>query len=96
MKPGSKDKKIKILISGMELSELRRHTWSMAEDIGACFGIGESDVCQSSRRVKDRIRNDKKTWKKNRKDREKNNYVKNEAMTLFFSSCFTGTHDSSR
>jgi hypothetical protein len=25
MKPGSKDKKIKILISGIELSELQRH-----------------------------------------------------------------------
>jgi len=34
MKPGSKDKKIKILISGKELSELQRHTWSMAEAFG--------------------------------------------------------------
>ncbi len=34
MKPGSKDKKIQILISGIELSELQRHTWSMAEAFG--------------------------------------------------------------
>ncbi len=34
MKPGTKDKKIKILISGKELSELKRHTWLMAEAFG--------------------------------------------------------------
>ncbi|RJQ59833.1 MAG: hypothetical protein C4530_08725 [Desulfobacteraceae bacterium] len=34
MKPGSKDKKIQILISGQELSELKRHTWLMAEAFG--------------------------------------------------------------
>ena len=34
MKPGSKDKKIQILISGKELSELKRHTWLMAEAFG--------------------------------------------------------------
>jgi len=34
MKPGSKDKKIKILISGKELSEIQRHTCSMAEAFG--------------------------------------------------------------
>ena len=34
MKPGSKDKKIKILISGKELLELQRHTCSMAESFG--------------------------------------------------------------
>ncbi len=34
MKPGSKDKKIKILISGKELWELQRHTSSMAEAFG--------------------------------------------------------------
>jgi hypothetical protein len=34
MKPGSKDKKLKILISGEELSELQRHTWQMAEAFG--------------------------------------------------------------
>lgn len=48
------------------------------------FGIGESGVCQASRRVKEKFRNDKKTWKKNRKDREKDNYVKNEDLTLIF------------
>lgn len=31
MKPGSKDKKIEILISEIELLELQRHTSSMAE-----------------------------------------------------------------
>ena len=34
MNPGSKDKKLKILISGEELSELQRHTWQMAEAFG--------------------------------------------------------------
>jgi len=34
MKPGSKDLKLKILISGEELSELQRHTWQMAEAFG--------------------------------------------------------------
>ncbi|WP_289022482.1 hypothetical protein [Desulfobacter postgatei] len=34
MKPGSKDKKIKISISGKELSELQRHTWLMVEAFG--------------------------------------------------------------
>jgi hypothetical protein len=34
LKPGSEDKKIQILISGIELSELKRHTWSMAEAFG--------------------------------------------------------------
>ena len=34
MKPGSKDKKLQILISGEELSELQRHTWQMAEAFG--------------------------------------------------------------
>lgn len=34
MKPGSKDKKIQILISGNELSELKRHSGSMAEAFG--------------------------------------------------------------
>jgi len=42
----------------------QRHTDEKLKDIGACFGIGESDVCQSSRRVKDRIRNDKKNGRK--------------------------------
>ena len=34
MKPGSKDRKIKILIPGEELWELQRHTSSMAEAFG--------------------------------------------------------------
>ena len=34
MKPGSKDKKLQILISGIELSELQRHTSLMAEAYG--------------------------------------------------------------
>jgi len=34
MKPRSKDKKIQILISDQELSELKRHTVSMAESFG--------------------------------------------------------------
>ena len=34
MKPGSRDKKLPILISGEELSELQRHSWHMAEAFG--------------------------------------------------------------
>jgi hypothetical protein len=34
MKPRSKDKKIQILIADQELSELQRHTVSMAESFG--------------------------------------------------------------
>jgi hypothetical protein len=34
VKPGSRDKKPTILISGLELGELQRHTWRMAESFG--------------------------------------------------------------
>ena len=34
MKPGSKDIKLKILISGRELSELQRHSYHMADAFG--------------------------------------------------------------
>ena len=34
MKPGSKDIKINILISGEELIELKRHSWLMVEAFG--------------------------------------------------------------
>ncbi len=34
MKPGSKDIKVNILITGEELEELQKHTWSMAEAFG--------------------------------------------------------------
>ena len=34
MKPGSGDKQYRILISGRELEELKRFTWSMAEAYG--------------------------------------------------------------
>lgn len=34
MKPGSKDIKLEILISGEELSELQSHSWQMAEAFG--------------------------------------------------------------
>ncbi len=34
MKPGSADKKIDVLISGLELAELKKHTWQMAETFG--------------------------------------------------------------
>ena len=34
MKPGSRDIKLSILISGEELSELQRHSWHMAEAFG--------------------------------------------------------------
>lgn len=34
MKPGSRDIKVKMLITGEELDELQGHTWSMAEAFG--------------------------------------------------------------
>ncbi len=34
MKPSSRDKKVKLLITGLELEELQRHTWRMAESFG--------------------------------------------------------------
>jgi len=34
MKPGSRDFKVKILITGEELNELQKHTWAMAEAFG--------------------------------------------------------------
>jgi hypothetical protein len=34
MKPGSKDKKLEILITGEELSELKRYSWQMVEAFG--------------------------------------------------------------
>ena len=34
MKPGTKDIKLEILISGKELSELQRHSWQMVEAFG--------------------------------------------------------------
>jgi hypothetical protein len=34
LKPRPKDKKLYILITGEELSELQRHTWQMAEAFG--------------------------------------------------------------
>ncbi len=35
VKPGSKDRKARIFITGMELDELQRFSWMMAE----CFGL---------------------------------------------------------
>ena len=34
MKPGSRDERYQILITGRELDELKRFTWSMAEAFG--------------------------------------------------------------
>jgi len=34
MKPGSRDIKVNILITGEELEELQKHTWSMVEAFG--------------------------------------------------------------
>ncbi len=34
MKPGKHDKKIMILITRLELDELQRHVWMMAESFG--------------------------------------------------------------
>ena len=42
----------------------QRYTGEKLKDIGTYFGIGESGVSQASRRVKDKIRNDKKLERK--------------------------------
>lgn len=34
MKPGKNDIRLQVLISGFELSELKRHTWQMSEAFG--------------------------------------------------------------
>ena len=34
MKPGKKEKKASMLITGQELEELQKHTWAMAESFG--------------------------------------------------------------
>ena len=41
----------------------QRHTGEKLKDLGACFGIGESGVSLAVRRIKDRMRNDKKLTK---------------------------------
>jgi chromosomal replication initiation ATPase DnaA len=42
----------------------QRYTGAKLKDIGTCFGIGESGVSRASRRVKEKIRNDKKLGRK--------------------------------
>ncbi len=42
----------------------QRYTGEKLKDIGTYFGIGESGVPQASRRVNDKIRNDKKLERK--------------------------------
>jgi len=42
----------------------QRYTGEKLKDIGTYFGIGESGVSQASRRVMDKIRDDKKIEKK--------------------------------
>ena len=41
IKPGPRDRKFHILITGAELEELQRHTWRMAESFGLDRRIGE-------------------------------------------------------
>jgi hypothetical protein len=48
MKPGKNDLKINILITGLELDELQRHTWMMAESFGLDRRIGN---CQGKRPI---------------------------------------------
>ena len=40
MKPGKRDIKVKTLITGQELEELQKHTWSMGESFGLDRRIG--------------------------------------------------------
>ncbi|MEA3421496.1 MAG: hypothetical protein U9Q97_07470 [Acidobacteriota bacterium] len=42
----------------------KRYTDEKLKDIGAFFGVGESGVSQACRRVKDKIRKDKKLERK--------------------------------
>ena len=38
----------------------QRHTCERLKDIGACFGVGESAVSQAGRRVRDKMKTDKR------------------------------------
>ncbi|MCX6065445.1 MAG: hypothetical protein NT121_06785 [Chloroflexi bacterium] len=40
VKPGSKDRKASILITGLELDELQRFVWMMAESFGLDRRLG--------------------------------------------------------
>jgi chromosomal replication initiation ATPase DnaA len=48
----------------------QRYTGEKLKDIGTYFGIGESGVSQACRRVKDKIRNDKKLERKSQRLRK--------------------------
>ena len=58
----SPNRKKRFLISYQLLCQ--RYTGEKLKDIGTYFGIGESGVSQACRRVKDKIRNDKKLERK--------------------------------
>ena len=62
----------------------QRHTGEKHRDTGARFGIGESGVCQSSRRIKGRIRNDKKLDRKIGEIKKKLIMSRTEELTLYF------------
>jgi hypothetical protein len=53
------------------------------KDIGAYFGVGESGVCQTARRVTDRMKMDRRL-KKDRRDGKTFQIVNNEDLTLYF------------
>ncbi|BBO81236.1 hypothetical protein DSCO28_18020 [Desulfosarcina ovata subsp. sediminis] len=38
----------------------QRHTGERLKDIGACFGVGESAVCQAGRRLRNKMKTDKR------------------------------------
>jgi len=62
----------------------QRYTGEKLKDIGTYFGIGESGVSQACRRVKDKIRNDKKLERKITKIKKKLNASR--MKTLLFCS----------
>jgi hypothetical protein len=64
----------------------QRYTGEKLKDIGTYFGIGESGVSQACRRVKDKIRKNKKLERKISKIGKKINVSRMKTMApLFFS-----------
>ncbi len=70
----------------------RRYTGEKLKDIGAYFGIGESGVSQACRRVKDKIRKDKKLERKISKIEKKINASRMKIYPVKFRRTYlTGT-----
>ena len=70
------------MVQSIKMLLCQRYTGEKLKDIGTPFGIGESGVSQACRRVKCKIKNDKKLERKITKI-EKIKFVKNEDPIVF-------------